>query len=296
MTRVVLIPRRFQGTSMPRVAAEVTSLLRDHGPGCEISFDLSTLEFVRPAGVVFLTNLAQWLEAEGCRVRFMKPVVRSEACRYLDDSEFFLQRCGARFWSDSKVRSTSMPVQLIKQERIHSWLRATLIPWLSHSLGVSPSTLSDLQVCISELFNNIKEHTRHDIGSIFVQHYPNEKRIIVVIADFGVGIPETARRVDPNLSDTDAVISATKEGFTSKSVSTNQGYGLDILLKFVVERNKGEVTIFSRKAIVRFKPSEAGFETSAMSETGFCPGTTIEIKLRTDTLVEAQEDEEDFEW
>lgn len=281
---------------MSRVVADITTLIRNHGIGCEVHFDFSNLGFIRPAGIVFLTNMIHWLEAEGCRVSLNKPQVRTQACAYLDDSKFFEEHLGVPIWEDSRVRSTTLPVQLIRHERIHQWLRGDLIPWLAGSLNVSSAALSDLQVCISELFNNIKEHTRHDIGSIFVQHYPNEKRVIIVLADFGVGIPETVRRVEPSLEDAEAIIKATQEGFSSHSIATNQGYGLDILLKTVVERNQGWVTIYSRQGIVRFAMNGTKMEHSSKSGVGFCPGTTVEINLRTDTIVDTQEDEEDFEW
>ena len=59
------------------------------------------------------------------------------------------------------------------------WLEHTFLPGLSRRLGKTQASFCDLKTCLSELFNNIREHTRLEIGSIFVQHYPKRNRITV---------------------------------------------------------------------------------------------------------------------
>ena len=66
------------------------------------------------------------------------------------------------------------------------------------------------------------------------------------------------RQKVPELSDPDAIKQAVREGFTTKSRSTNKGSGLNLSLKTVVMRNGGKVTIYSGKGIVRFYREDGG--------------------------------------
>ena len=150
-----------------------------------------------------------------------------------------------------------------------------------------------LKACISELFNNIQDHTRYDIGSIFVQHFPNEQSVNVSISDFGLGIPESVKASLPKLKDSDAILKAVEEGFTTKSTPQNRGAGLDYLLRTVVSTNRGEVTFYSCGAIVQFKPDS---EPTVFDGVGFCPGTTIDINLRTDTIEVLPDEREELTW
>lgn len=119
----------------------------------------------------------------------------------------------------------------------------------------------------------------------------------VSIADFGLGIPAKVRETVKDLSDPQAVIQAVQEGFTSKSTPGNAGLGLDSLLKTVVGSGIGEVTIYSLHAIVRFRSGTNGqISPFPVENVGFCPGTTIEIKLRTDLIEQLPDEREELEW
>jgi hypothetical protein len=63
-----------------------------------------------------------------------------------------------------------------------------------------------------------------------------------------------------------------------------------------VIRNGGEVTIYSGKGIVRFQRKHGASKPHALKEVGFCPGTTIDINLRTDTIESLPERRENLEW
>ena len=146
------------------------------------------------------------------------------------------------------------------------------MPWLAHRLSITKASLADIRSCISELFHNIEDHTEYDIGSIFVQHYPNESRVTISLSDFGLGIPNKVREVIPALSDSEAIERAVEEGFTTKSRATNKGFGLDLLLKTAVIRNDGEVTIYSGNGIVRFYRKDGTSKPYVFKEVWFCPG------------------------
>jgi anti-sigma regulatory factor (Ser/Thr protein kinase) len=237
------IPRHFEGATLSKLADAIVTACPDNRWPPELMLDFHRLDFIQPAGVIFLSNLIWWLNEQGTEVHLVNANRDVEALRYLDDSRFFEQHCGAKIWERSQPRRTTLPFQRIAPSHSHDWLEHTLLPWLVINIGLTQASFFDLKTCISELFNNIREHTLLEIGSIFVQHYPKRDRINISLADFGLGIPQKVREVRPKISDTEAVILAVQEGFTTKSIPGNAGLGLDLLLKTVVGTNSGEVTI-----------------------------------------------------
>ncbi len=260
----------------------------------EIAFNFGELEFIKPTGVVFLSNFIHWLREQGCHVRFEGLTARSPALRYLDDSLFFEQHFGKKLNQAAKPRSTTRPLVKIANRESYAWLDRNLLPWLSSQTEIPESSFLRLRICLSELFNNIQHHTQYDIGSVFAQHFPNEKEIVVALSDFGCGIPASVRTKLPELSDSDAVLQAVREGFTTQSRSTNKGAGLDYLLRCVVGAHRGSVTIYSHRAMVRFEGGGTNISAKAFRDVGFSPGTTIEIGLKTGAIEVISEESEDF--
>jgi len=112
----------------------------------------------------------------------------------------------------------------------------------------------------------------------------------------GLGIPTNVRMVRPELSDPESIMEAVKEGFTTKSVANNTGMGLDQLLRSVVLGLGGSVTIYSGKGIVKFSLSEGGIIPRCLPDVGFCPGTTIEVKIDPRLVPDRPDSEEDLLW
>ncbi|WP_201151139.1 ATP-binding protein [Rhodovulum sulfidophilum] len=183
----------------------------------------------------------------------------------------------------------------IRRSDSHAWIGQNLIPWLSECSGVQVKPLAELRTCVSELFNNIADHTGLDVGSIFAQWYPNERRIEICIADFGPGIPHTVARVKPGLTDAEAISKALEDGFTSKSLPTNQGVGLHYLQQNVVENLDGELSIQSCGGGLNVKKIGNIVRKVPYSTGGFCPGTMIEMRFSTDRIDQTDEDGE-FAW
>jgi anti-sigma regulatory factor (Ser/Thr protein kinase) len=292
---VILIPRQFKGVTLSKLANDITSQ-HPNGLPESMTFDFQQLSFIRPAGVVFLSNLFWWLHEHGTTVNLINADSDTKALEYLDDSLFFEQHCGHKIRSNATPRQTTRPLVRIAHDHSHAWLATNLIPWLAKSLSLTEASLYEVKTCLSELFNNIKDHTQFDIGSIFVQHYPNENRVSISLSDFGLGIPEKVKETVPGLSDSAAIVQAVQEGFTSRSTPGNAGLGLDYLLRTVVGTNDGAVTIFSLGGIVEFQKKDGKISHKVLQNVGFCPGTTIDINLRTDLIEWIPQEREELEW
>lgn len=239
--------------------------------------DFRDLGWIEPEGVTFLSNFVQWLAERQVKTFFENHRTANGPLRFLDDSLFFEQHTGKKVNSLAAPRSTTIPLVKVQHDESHPLLRNKLVPWLASTLGVTKASLGGFQVCLSEIFNNIKDHTATDTGSMFVQHFPNGKfprgaRVSVAIADFGRGIPTAVRGVLPNLDDTDAIIKAVEAGFTTKSTARNQGQGLDYLLQTVVGANEGKVRISSLSGHVLFYNHGNAVRHQKLTVNGFCPG------------------------
>lgn len=293
---VIQLPGHFDGHQMSILANEVVEHSQDGWPG-DLIFDFSKLYFIQPAGVVFLSNLIRWLLQHNTNVSFVNHTQDKDCIRYLDDSLFFRAHLGTKVWLTSSPRNTTRPLQAIAHAESHAWLQADLVPWLANRLAVTQPTVYPVKACVSELFNNIQDHTRFDIGSIFVQHFPKKNSVMLSLSDFGLGIPSKVRETVAGLSDPEAILKAVEEGFTSKSTQGNKGIGLDYLLRVVVLGNGGTVTIYSGEAMVRFSISaDNKIEPYIFKDVGFCPGTTIDIQLRTDKFISVPDEPEELRW
>lgn len=291
----IRLPSQFQGVTLSKIVSEFeagTSTCADR----KIELDFSKLKFIKPTGVVFLSNLIGWLKVNGYTVSLTNLSNYSDPLHYLDDSLFFEQHCGQKLRETACVRRTTLPLKAICHAESHAWIRLQLIPWMASSIGINEPSLYPLQTCISELFNNIKDHTMYDIGSVFVQHYPAKNEITIAISDFGRGIPAAVRALIPNLSDNQAIQTAVQEGFTTRSVPNNAGIGLYYLLETVVGGLRGKVTIYSLKGMVQFENSGTKWISHAFNDVGFCPGTTIAIDVQTDRIEVLPSEREDLAW
>lgn len=261
----------------------------------EVDFDFSQMRFARPSGVVFLSNLSRYLVRHGCSVVYTNMDNTTAAIRFLDDAMFFQQHLGHALTDTASIRPTTQPLRAIHHEESHGWIGFSFLPWLSHCCGVPIEHMAELKTCLSELFNNIADHTDSGVGSIFAQWFPNEASLEICIADFGQGIPETVGRVVDGLSDSQAIEMAFADGFSSRSQPTNQGVGLYYLQQNVVENMSGTLTCLSAGGRLTINKVGNSVRKVPYNLRGYCPGTMIEITFRTDVLYQADE-EGDFAW
>lgn len=268
----------------------------------EITFVFSGLGFIEPAGITSLGNLFEWLIKMGTKtsIRVPEKFGRAKWCpiEYLDDSELFLTYIGKKLKESSRVRPTTIPLQKVTYESSHQWLSVTFIPWLAMCLGVKKSTLGNIEMCMGEIFNNIVDHSLENIGCIYAQHFPNKNKVTISVADFGIGIPENIRKINPTVDDAEALEMAIEQGVSSKTTPRNMGAGLHTLIKNVVEGLNGTVNIHSGYGILQTYLGDDKIELSSKVSSGFYPGTFLDIIIDTEVLLEEDkyEEEEEFVW
>ena len=265
----------------------------------ELTFDFSKINFVKPVGVVVLSNLIEYLRKTKVKVRFKGHTANTAANVFLDDAGFFNHYLKEYVFENHASRKTTIPLELVANKDATSFLYTKLMPWVGREVGLSEDSLSAIRTSIEEIFHNIRDHSGVGIGCVFAQHFPRDRTIELAISDFGFGIPELVRTKLPGISDTDALKKATEQGFSTQSNVRNRGAGLTNITRYITQRNNGTILISSGKAqISAVQDNGTEPKMTARSTDGFYPGTLVRAILRTDTFEQVAEDAEReiFEW
>lgn len=294
MTYRFSLPTICDANALSKLTKRHFGELEDLPP--EVVFDFSPMSFVLPTGMVFLSNLTNYLRRRGGRTHYIGMDISKACIKFMDDAQFFNQHIGGPLDAVSRPRPTTQPLIEVQNSEALPWVDMTLMPWLSDCAGIAIVDLAELATCIKELFNNIGDHTEEEVGSIFAQWFPNKKLLRVCIADFGVGIPNTIRRVDETLQDNQAIARAFEDGFTSRSQPNNQGVGLYYLQQNVVESLGGDLTVHSGSGVLKVKKAGNSVDIVPYNIAGYCPGTLFDIAFKTDLIEQSPAEPEDFQW
>ncbi|WP_255905633.1 ATP-binding protein [Priestia aryabhattai] len=296
---VVMVPYQFSRQTMYPLLDNVID--RDLNPkASHIKFDFNQLAFIEPTGITILSNLFEWLMKRGTRVTLSYPAQatgRNHPITFLDDSGFFKRYLGQKINPLACVRDTTMPLEKVTYDRSFQWLNNDFVTWLTNTLDMTTESIIDFKICLEELFNNIKDHAKEDTGCIFSQYYPRNNEVKISISDFGVGIPHNVKSQHPTFSDSEALLNAIQEGFSTQSTPRNRGVGLHTLVKNVVEHNQGCVYIHSNNGILSCMNVNNVPTFIDQVSSSFYPGTLIEIVLKVDNIEYIPiEEEETYTW
>lgn len=291
---MISLPKELDISTLGKLYSGIVST--DRKPNREkVTVDFSNLCFIRPTGVTALSNLLEWLKLNQADYEFTGIDQDSAPIRYLDDSQFF-HRYMRSLSSSSNIRTTTKPLEVLNKAQGFGWLGNDLSNWLTANTGKPKSSFRPLLSGAQEIFHNIHDHSGIDIGSVFAQHFPQEKRLYLSISDIGVGIPENIRRFSQeyrNISDYDAIGKACEYGFTTSSRPGNAGRGLADLLDFVTLDYNSYITIVSDYGY--FECSGNRQKTRKFNRQWLYPGCLIDIEINLDR-VPVETTEEEFEW
>ena len=115
-------------------------------------------------------------------------------------------------------------------------------------LNIPTNIRNGLTYLIGEAVDNISEHSQSQRGYIFMQYYPNKSYLDVCIADNGITILGSYRKIPEKGIVTDAeAIRWASAGISTKNVpgAENRGYGIGTSKKMLVNGLGGEYFILS---------------------------------------------------
>jgi anti-sigma regulatory factor (Ser/Thr protein kinase) len=239
--------------------------------GEDVVFDFSECGFFHQHGVAFLAGLTRLLQAAG-RTVYVKGL-KGDVRKNLGKNGFLHKLLGE---NPVSVGNAIPFRQDNNADGLMAYLRED---WLGRGwVHVSNKVQDAIATAVWEIYSNAFEHGASSVG-VFTcgQHYPQMHVISLTVVDFGAGIPGTVRTVRgmEALSDENAIIWALQPGTTSKQ--GNRGVGLNLFWDFV-KLNGGSVDLLSHHGIVRI----AGGKIEAKRSKRRCPGTLLNITLKTD--------------
>ncbi|MGG1518721.1 hypothetical protein ABE504_25100 [Paenibacillus oryzisoli] len=300
------MPKELNAQTSVEFYRETMDQIRLRQPD-EVIFNFGKLEFIRPAGMVTLTNMIGLIEYEypGLTVACsypdaydINPLDRAfAAIDFLDDCLFFEKTMGSKIHDASGERGTTNGLEKLNANSFNQQYIDRTISWLKMNVGLKNKSFSFLGTALSEIFNNIIDHSGSPIGGCaFAQHYPRSKEINLCIADTGMGIASRMRtkfseddQGVPLVSDSEYINYATYNKVSTKSNPRNRGMGLNTLLH-IIDNNKGSLMILSNEGSLRYNNGKR----KLVDLNGYYKGTLIWLSFRTDTLEE--EEEEELEW
>ena len=267
-----------------------------------VIFDFKELEWVEPSGITVLTNLFGWLKKQGIIIEISKEKKdhlsiwsrKYEAMKYLEDAGFFkLHGFEDNMYGQASLRSTMLPITQIAYENYVQWNNTDFLLYLQAQTHRS-SEFSNILVAVQEIFNNIKNHSTVDIGCTFAQFYPSKNEICLSFSDFGIGIPNSVRHLNPELCDSELLEFAVREGVSTQSDPANRGAGLWNIVRGLTNAEVGRVYIRSNYGRIWYRDKEV---YNKLDAEAFYPGTFFEIRLNTANPDLYDDDmEEDFGW
>jgi len=158
--------------------------------------------------------------------------------RYLQEIRhiYFVEQNLHKASAINHVESESaMPIRRVEKETMVDYIQST-----QHFMqSICPDKdLTMLDLCISELINNVYDHAQSPIGAyVFAQFLASKNVISLAVSDLGIGIPSVVNGYlhsigEKSLGSEDCLKWAIKENKTTRSIPNNMGKGLDIVHSF----------------------------------------------------------------
>lgn len=188
---------------------------------------------------------------------------------------------------------TALPIIRVDLTNLNYYIMVTLDYFKRFTKS---KDISMLNTCISELINNVYDHSsKSKIGSyIFAQYYNKNNTIVFAVGDLGIGIPNVVNEFmiknhNKYLEHKNALEWALVKNNSTKSKPHNQGKGLDTLNTFIKE-NKCTWKVFSDN-VCMLGTTENNYVKNPIENF---EGTIIEIIVCIDNLLEDEEELEDL--
>lgn len=139
---------------------------------------------------------------------------------------------------------------------------------------------------LDELTCNMQQHSCEDKGYLYAQYNKEEKRIEIILADYGISIYGSyvqAQKYLDLIGNSDAeALSLAKDGYSTKDrpEAENRGYGISSNTKMVTDGLRGEIAIYSGNALLVQTPSD--IKLLELPEQLDMKGTIVIARIPTD--------------
>lgn len=249
-------------------------------------FDLIIdIAFLEPFDILILTQFVIVQKSRGCVFNVNS---KTHIINYLKDIGF-VQFCKKNYIEPMTIEGissyTAMPIRRVERETMVQYIDLTVQYFSSICNG---KDLYMLNLCLSELINNVYDHSHSSIGAyVFCQFYPKNKTIKLAVSDLGIGIPESVNTFlktnkCEKKSDIECVKWAIKENKTTLSIPQNAGKGLDNVNCFVRAINSSWKLYTDNVQLFGYPSGNRYLENNIHNFIG----TLIEVSIKVDELEE----------
>lgn len=210
-----------------------------------VNVDVSGYHFFNPKEILMLTQFFVVQNDNGID----GTLICDNGNGWYFDNIKLVDFCNSNFKSPCNQKqscSTAIPIKRIDVSTMGNYIQHALDFFSCFCVGKDTDILN---ICISEIINNVSDHSRSLYDSyIFSQYYPKQDKIKFAISDLGVGIPRTVNdflisRGEAPLLNYHALDWAIQKGKTSQSRINNKGLGLYNVTSYL--KNTGTLEIFS---------------------------------------------------
>ncbi len=243
-------------------------------------FDLQTLNFVYPSGIVTLASLIAWLAQErACHVGIVPPA-NSGVQQYLCRMDFY-RELGIDLEEDFRRYDATGRFQemiWLREERGINEVATDLVRVIG--ILVNESLQHSLEYAVAEIASNVFHHAKSSIGGFLcAQKYKWHEMVEVAIADCGIGIRAAMSQAHSEFEAVEkagaALEMAIQRGKTSRP-DDNTGDGLFFTTE-VIRANGGQAIIQSERARLTVM---AG--SNNITSESYWRGTLVCLQFRLD--------------
>ena len=226
-----------------------------------VLWDFSDVSFLHPFFLAPLTiyknTSGKDIECANIPIRiqsYLNSVYFDRTLHFDNDSREDLESVMSKYADKSYVPLCSFAMTNSNKDTFGSIMQRLIIK--QSSIKSAGSSISYL---VSELFDNIYEHSRSENGYVFSQYLEREGIINLCIADTGITIYNSFKNAglyqkEINGSETEALRLA-NEGYSTKNrpEAENRGYGISTSKRMLVSGMKGAFFMLSGGAFHRYE-------------------------------------------
>jgi hypothetical protein len=254
-----LLRRVLDGASQPIVTEDIV-------------IDLTTCEFLGPSAVVTLVALKRIADTQGRQLGILPPHLPRllNYCRYSG----LLAEFQAGPAPENHPDNVTTPVHVFNGALPLGGIEA-VVSLAKNLMSISPVASEDLTLLLTELTQNVLDHSQSPIGGLLsARAYKDVRDVRFAVADLGLGIRRTLATRLALGSDKEAIRYAIREEVTGKTLPRNLGLGLSHLHD-IVRLTGGRMVLCSGNGYLRH---EKGKDFFGQGDVSF-PGTIAFVRL-----------------
>jgi len=238
--------------------------------GEKVNIDVSNLEWINPLTVLFLSS---YIDFTGSVYK-----AQGDVASYLKTIKF---PGGISPSANNLNNKNYIPIYTFKKDfsPVNHFLNV-----IKNNIDSAKYAEDPLFYTVSELFDNVSQHSKSEKGFIVSQYYPQKEYLENCIIDTGIGLRQAYLENGIECLSDEKAIELALSGKSTKN-SDERGYGLRKTVEIICDGLKGEVLLISGSSLVFLKSGKRemvildGFSWKGLIVAFRIPKTTKKIDL-----------------